>query len=369
MINVLITGANGFIGKNLKVALTESGCTVATFSHKDDLRQLKDKVINADIIYHLAGVNRPLAVDEFLSGNTEFTEKLLELASTFNPKVKLIYTSSSQADNNNPYGLSKLKAENAIINSAEKYGLNVSIYRLPGVFGKWCRPDYNSVVATFCNNVINNVPLRVDNPEFILNLVYIDDVITHFKKHLEEHYCPEKIFCEIETSYQISLEKLASTIQNFKNSRTTLVTDAVGKGLIRALYATYLSYLPTSDFSYTVPVYEDERGGFAELLKTPTHGQFSFFTAKPGIVRGGHYHHTKNEKFIVVSGSALFKFEHILTGEIVEFEVYAQNTKIVDTIPGWAHNIKNTGTDTLIVMLWANEIFERDNPDTVSWSM
>lgn len=369
MRNVLITGANGFIGKNLQVALKELSCTITTFGHNDPISELKDKVIAADVIYHLGGVNRPVSETEFITGNTESTESLLALISEFNPQVTFVYTSSSQAEQDNAYGLSKLGAENLILEQVNNNNLNASIYRLPGVFGKWCRPNYNSVVATFCNNLIHGVPLKIENEEFNLKLVYIDDVIEVFKKHLDPEYKKDCQFCEVTIVYTITLGKLVEKLENFKNSRATLVTESVGCGLTRALYATYLSYLPPEAFSYSVPVYEDNRGIFSELIKTPGHGQFSFFTAKPGIVRGGHYHHTKNEKFIVVSGTALFQFENISTGETVELKVSSGDIRVVDTIPGWAHNIKNTGQEDLIVMLWANEIFDRNKPDTINWSM
>lgn len=368
MRNVLITGSNGFIGKNLHVALKERGFSVQTFTHEDSISELTDRVIAADIIYHLAGVNRPLADDEFVNGNTDFTEILVNIIVEHNPNALLIYSSSKQAEKDNAYGKSKLNAEKIIQKAVANSNINASIYRLYGVFGKWCRPNYNSVVATFCHNVINDIPLIIDNPSFNLEIVYIDDVIDEFIKHLDAKNSID-IFYDIPIKYKISLQELADKIIAFKSSRNTLTIDTVGEGITRALYATYLSYLPPDKFSYTVPVYEDPRGSFAEVLKTPSHGQFSFFTAKPGIIRGGHYHHTKNEKFIVVSGRALFRFEHIITHEVIEFEKNSSSIEIVETIPGWAHNIKNIGSDELIVMLWANEVFDRDKPDTLAWDI
>ncbi|CNH13013.1 polysaccharide biosynthesis C-terminal domain-containing protein [Yersinia pekkanenii] len=368
MQRVLITGANGFIGKNLNVALKERNFSVMTFVHGDNLSELTDKVVAADIIYHLAGVNRPLTDNEFVSANTGFTEILVKIIVERNPNVSLIYTSSKQAEKNNPYGKSKLNAEKIILDAIEKSNIKAAIYRLHGVFGKWCRPNYNSVVATFCHNVINDIPLVISDPLFNLELVYIDDVIDAFINHLDI-IDNDNLFFYISTQYKISLEELANKIKGFKSSRNTLMIDSVGTDITRALYATYLSYLPPEKFSYAVPVYEDLRGSFAELLKTPSHGQFSFFTAKPGIIRGGHYHHTKNEKFIVVSGQALFRFEHIITHQVIEFEKNSSHIEIVETIPGWAHNIKNIGSEDLIVMLWANEIFDRSKPDTIAWDM
>lgn len=368
MITALITGGNGFIGKNLQIALKEHGCEVVLFSHTDDLTSLVGMVQSADIVYHLAGVNRPLSDDEFTQGNTDFTAQLLDIIIEHNPQVKLIYSSSMQADKDNAYGRSKLAAEKVIFDAVSSINLDACVYRLPGVFGKWCRPNYNSVVATFCYNVINDVPLRIDEPDYLLELIYIDDVIEAFTQHLT-NAIPAGQFCSIPVKYHITLKSLADTITSFKHSRDTLVSEAVGYGITRALYATYLSYLPVEQFAYQIPVFEDPRGRFSELLKTPSHGQFSFFTAKPGIVRGGHYHHTKNEKFIVVAGRALFRFENIISGEVAELETSAEHVQIVETIPGWAHNIKNIGTEDLIVMLWANEIFDRSKPDTTAWSM
>lgn len=368
MITALITGANGFIGKNLQVALKEHGCEVLLFSHTDSPSSLVTMVKSADIVYHLAGVNRPISDDEFAQGNTDFTTRLIEVIVEHNPQTRLIYSSSVQAEKDNAYGRSKLAAEKIIFNAVSSSNLNACVYRLPGVFGKWCRPNYNSVVATFCHNVIHGFDLRIDAPEHSLELVYIDDVVASFIQHLSCDISAGE-FCDIPVKYSITLQELADIIIGFKHSRDSLVTDKVGQGMIRALYATYLSYLPPAQFAYQVPVYEDERGRFSELLKTPSHGQFSFFTAKPGIVRGGHYHHTKNEKFIVVAGKALFRFQNIITGEVEELETSADKVQVVETVPGWAHNIKNIGTEDLIVMLWANEIFDRSNPDTTAWSM
>ncbi|WP_063654934.1 NAD-dependent epimerase/dehydratase family protein [Candidatus Arsenophonus triatominarum] len=368
MQNVLITGSNGFIGKNLNMALKERNFSVLTFTREDDINVLTEKVIAADIIYHLAGINRPLTDDEFVCGNTNLTETLVKIIVERNPNVPLIYASSKQAEKDNAYGKSKLNAEKIIQNAVEKSNINASIYRLNGVFGKWCRPNYNSVVATFCYNVINDIPLIIDDPLFNLEIIYIDDVIDAFVGHLHNKKSND-IFYDIPIKYKISIQKLADKIIGFKSSRNNLTIDSVGKGITRALYATYLSYLPPEKFSYTVPIYEDLRGSFAELLKTSAYGQFSFFTAKPGIIRGGHYHHTKNEKFIVVSGRALFRFEHIITHEVIEFEKNSSNIEIVETIPGWAHNIKNIGSNELIVMLWANEVFDRNKPDTIAWDI
>ncbi|WP_421506697.1 NAD-dependent epimerase/dehydratase family protein [Erwinia rhapontici] len=366
MAKVLITGANGFIGKNLKFVLTETGHEVHTFSHSESIEALEKKVIDSEYIFHLAGVNRPDNDEEFFSGNVELTESIINIIKKNRLSPVIIYSSSAQATFDNPYGRSKRQAEDRLLSALPAE--NVIIYRLPGVFGKWCRPNYNSVVATFCHNVVNNIELQVNAPDKLIDLVYIDDVMADFSQLLngDKKYSG---FQEISVSYKLTLAELSTIITGFRESRTSLMTDSVGTGLERALYATYLSYLKPNQFSYNVPVYSDARGDFSELLKTPDHGQFSYFTAKPGVVRGGHYHHTKNEKFIVVAGTALFCFEHIDSGEKYEITVSSENTQIVETIPGWAHNIKNISQENLIVLLWANEIFDREHPDTIYWSM
>lgn len=368
MMNVLITGASGFIGQNLCIAFNERHLSVMTHSHMDDVLTLASKVRKADIIYHLAGVNRSISVESFAKGNTVFTEDLISVILNENPKVKLVYASSTHTIRNSPYGLSKLAAEKIIMSAADSSNISVYIYRLPGVFGKFCRPNYNSVVATFCHNIIYDLPLKIDNPFHQIELTYIDDVIEIFSQHLTTSIQPSGLY-EIPVKYQVTLKELSEIIKGFKQSRKNLEIDAVGKGLNRALYATYLSYLPTELFSYSVPIHKDNRGIFSELIKTPIYGQFSFFTAKPGATRGGHYHHSKNEKFIVMSGEALFKFQHIITNETVEFVINAEEIKIVETIPGWAHSIKNMGSEKLVVLLWANELFDVNKPDTIAWSM
>ncbi|AMA64737.1 GDP-L-fucose synthase [Candidatus Arsenophonus lipoptenae] len=368
--NVLITGSNGFIGKNLNLALKERGVPVLTFTREDDLNILKNKVIDANIIYHLAGVNRPLTNNEFISGNTNLTNILVKIIVENNPSISLIYVSSKQAENDNPYGKSKLNAEKIIFNAIKTSNINAYIYRLNGVFGKWCKPNYNSVVATFCYNIINNIPLIINNPSFNLEIIYIDDLIDEFLKYLDlkkdNNY---NIYHDVPIKYKISIQELADKIISFKYFRNNLTINSVGNGLNRALYATYLSYLPSREFSYSIPTHNDMRGTFVELIKTSNCGQFSFFTAKPGVTRGGHYHHTKNEKFVVIYGKALFKFENIITHEIIELEKDSSNIEIVECIPGWAHNIKNIGSSELIVILWANEIFDINKTDTIPWDI
>jgi UDP-2-acetamido-2,6-beta-L-arabino-hexul-4-ose reductase len=278
-----------------------------------------------------------------------------------------VLSSSSQASKDNAYGVSKKLAEDAVTNLVKKSP--AFYYRLPNVFGKWSKPNYNSAVATFCHNIANDLPIQINDPKAVLNLVYIDDVITSMldllKKHQDGQLSKETLQT-VEPVYTITVGELTEQIKAFKESRSTLVTEDVGVGLVRALHATYLSFLKPGQFSYTLPKYGDPRGVFVEMLKTKTGGQFSFFTAHPGITRGGHYHHTKTEKFLVIKGKARYKFRHLITNEFYELVTDDSEATVVETIPGWSHDITNIGTEELIVMLWANEIFDRQKPDTIS---
>jgi UDP-2-acetamido-2,6-beta-L-arabino-hexul-4-ose reductase len=277
----------------------------------------------------------------------------------------VLYTSSIQATSENPYGASKLAAEASLMALQNDTSSPVYLYRLPNVFGKWSRPNYNSAVATFCHNIANDLPIQINDPSALVRLVYIDDVVAEFLRIMDER--PAGVLQpEIAPVYSISVGDLAGRIRSFKESRESMVTAAVGEGLTRALYSTYLSFLRPEQFSYTVPVYGDPRGRFVEMLKTKDCGQFSFFTAHPGITRGGHYHHTKNEKFLVIQGKARFGFRHIVTDETFEIFTSGEQPEIVETVPGWTHDITNIGENEMIVMLWANEIFDRQKPDTVA---
>jgi len=363
---VLITGSSGFIGKNLSVRLGELGSyEVIGFDKEDSLADLWERVGQADAIVHLAGINRPKDVKEFGEGNADLTARLCELIVATGRKIPLIISSSIQAGLANPYGESKRGAEVAGEALAEKTGNPVTIYRLPGVFGKWCRPNYNSVVATFCHNIVNDLPIQINDPSAALKLVYVDDVVGEFIRALDA--MPAALTRgEVSPVHGITLGELAAQIEAFKNCRESLVSERVGTGLVRALYATYVSYLPPAKFAYDLTRYGDERGVFVEMLKTQDSGQFSFFTAHPGITRGGHYHHTKTEKFLVIKGSARFGFRHVVTGERYEVFTSGDKPQVVETVPGWTHDITNVGDDEMVVMLWANEIFDRARPDTIA---
>lgn len=361
---ILITGANGFLAKNLRVHLSErQDLKVVLFSREDDVESLESKLVDVDFVFHLAGVNRPKTESEFTEGNADLTRELCRMLEKTGKDVPILYTSSIQAALDNPYGKSKLDAELAIKSYAEKSGASAYIFRLPNVFGKWSKPNYNSVVATFCNNIANDLPIQINDPSHLVRLVYVDDVVKHFIWAMDG-VIEENTFCEISPVYEITVGNLANKIKAYKASRENLVTEPVGTGLDRALHSTYLSYLKPEQFSYPLIKHGDERGVFVEMLKTKDSGQVSFFTAHPGITRGGHYHHSKTEKFLVLKGKARFKFRDVVTDEYYELETNGDDPVVVETVPGWTHDITNIGDDEMIVMLWANEIFDKENPDT-----
>ncbi|WP_429209766.1 UDP-2-acetamido-2,6-beta-L-arabino-hexul-4-ose reductase [Aeromonas veronii] len=363
---ILVTGANGFIGKNLRIFLAEQGFTdVTCFEQDHSYTELADMVAKSEFVFHLAGVNRPKDEIEFSQGNTDLTQRLVSLLSATGRRIPLVLTSSIQADRDNPYGKSKAAAEQVALDYMRQTGSPAYVYRLANVFGKWCRPNYNSAVATFCHNTVHDFPITIHDANAPLALIYIDDVCASFIDLLKTDD-QKGGYKEVEPVYHTTVGAVAETLQKFKQSRINLITEEVGTGLMRALYATYLSYFSPSNFAYAVPGYTDPRGSFVEMLKTPSAGQFSFFTAHPGVTRGGHYHHTKNEKFLVIKGTASYCFKQIITGEEYSITVDAGEYKIVETVPGWTHDITNIGEDELIVMLWANEIFDRSKPDTIA---
>jgi len=361
---VLITGANGFVGQNLIAHLNERlDVDVLRFTREDSLADLPSLVAQVDCVFHLAGVNRPQDPQEFVTGNADLTKVLCDAVRASGRQVPVMYTSSIHAELDNPYGQSKKGAEQALLELFETYGSPVHIFRLPNVFGKWARPNYNSAVATFCHNVARDLPIQINDPKAVIRLVYIDDVVRRLIAVMDGSVA-DAPFVSVEPEYQVSVGELAEQLYAFRDSRQTMVTERVGTGLVRALYSTYLSYLPPDRFTYEVPKHGDPRGVFVEMLKTRDSGQFSYFTAHPGITRGGHYHHSKTEKFLVIKGHACFRFRHIVTGEFYELHTSGEQPKIVETVPGWTHDITNVGDDEMIVMLWANEIFDRENPDT-----
>lgn len=367
---IVVTGADGFIGRNLRQHLAERpGVEVRSFGRSQNPKELAALVDGADFVFHLAGVNRPTDPVEFELGNVALTEALCraftDRRTNGQPVQTIVYASSVQAEQDNPYGRSKQAAERLLLATTESHGLQLRVFRLPNVFGKWARPNYNSAVATFCHNVSRDLPIEVPKPDAVFTLVHVDDVIRRFIDMLDGDL-GEDTYCDIAPRYQTTVGQVAEMIRGFRRSRDSLVIDHVGTGLARALYATYVSYLPADRFAYGVPEYADARGVFVEMLKTRDSGQFSFFTAHPGVTRGGHYHHSKTEKFLVIHGEARFRFRHVQSGEEHELRTSGAKPVIVETVPGWTHDITNVGGDEMIVMLWANEIFDRSRPDTIS---
>jgi len=375
-VKVLITGSDGFIGKNLRLYLIErKDIDVVCFTRSDEVSQLPELLKDVDYVFHLAGINRTVDQAEYMMGNTNLTKILCDAVGTVvsltGKKVTVLYASSTQAACDNVYGSSKLGAEKLLIELRRIYDLPVYIFRLPNVFGKWCKQNYNSVVATFCHNIIRGLPIHIADPDSSITLAYIDDVIECFMRIMdgEDTRAGSNGFDIVAPLYTITVGELAQKIFSFKEGRSTLVVERVGTGLMRALYSTYISYLPVDLCTYSLKRHADARGSFVEMLKTRDSGQFSYFTAHPGVTRGGHYHHSKTEKFLVISGRARFKFKHMQTGQSYELITSGDVAQVVETIPGWAHDITNVGRDDLIVMLWANEIFDEDNPDTFTHSL
>jgi UDP-2-acetamido-2,6-beta-L-arabino-hexul-4-ose reductase len=363
---VLVTGANGFIGKNLIVNLNaQDSFSVLSYYRENTIDDLNDLVKKSDAIIHLAGENRPRDLSEFETVNSELTRSLCEVIRANGRKIPLILASSTQANLDNPYGKSKRDSEVAVEGLANEIGNPVYIYRLPGVFGKWCRPNYNSIVATFCNNIAKGRPIQINDISTKLSLVYVDDVVADFVRAIQQDY-GGIVRPLIEPEYNITLGELAFQIRAFENCRVNLISEQVGTGLVRALYSTYVSYLKPEQFSYLLPRHLDERGVFVEMLKTKESGQFSYFTSHPGATRGKHFHNSKSEKFLVIKGFARFCFRHILTDELYEIFANGNEPQVVDTVPGWTHDITNVGSEEMIVMIWANEIFNPDKPDTIA---
>ena len=372
MKNLLFTGSEGFIGKNLVTILsTFKDISVNTFNHVTDISLLSEYLKEADYVIHLAGENRTKDLKNLTANNVDFTSLICKKikAETQNSGrfIKIIFASSVQADLDNPYGRSKLEAEKIIKTLSNEKNCMVNIFRLPGVFGKWCKPEYNSVVATFCYNIAREIPIRIDDAKTELKLVYIDDVLKNFVLSLEQN--DNEVYKSVEPEYSVFLGELAKQIKSFKSSRDNLRIDSIGSGFLKVLYSTYLSYLPSNQFSYPLRKNIDVRGKFVEVFKSSIFGQVSYLTINVKQKRGGHFHHTKTEKFLVLKGSVLFRFKNLVTDEFIEIKVLPSDTKMVDTIPGWAHDIVNIGTEEAIIMVWSNEIYDPQNPDTIEYGV
>lgn len=365
MKTVLITGAKGFIGKHLVEALQRnSELHVLAYDLDGSTEVLAEGLRHADIIYHLAGVNRPRDPADFASGNTGVTETLCAQLLSLGRKPLIVISSSIQAEQDNLYGVSKLNAENVLRRWAIESGARVAIFRLKNVFGKWCRPNYNSVTATFCHNIAHGLPIQISDPMRELDLVYIDDVVTGLVAADDPPVAAGSTVCRvIPQSHQTTLGQLAHLIQSFQRSRETLALPSMADVFTRRLYATYLSYLDGADFSYALKQRTDARGSLAEFIKQPHFGQVFVSRTHQGITRGNHYHHTKTEKFFVVEGEAIIRFRPILGGEVIEHRVSGTQFRVVDIPPGYAHSIENVGHTELVTLFWASEIFDPKTSD------
>ena len=362
---VLVTGSNGFIGKNLLERLSRiEDIEIVTFTKEDNLSSLETLVQDVDFIFHLAGVNRPKTNEEFYKGNRDLTEQLVESIKKTNKSIPILISSSSQATNNNDYGKSKYEGEQLLEAYSKDTNSIVYIYRLPNVFGKWSKPNYNTVIATWCHNITRELPIEVNDETFELTLVYIDDIVNQFVKHLDENGQKGVVKPFVSPLYKKTLGEIKKLLELFVESRIALTIPPVGRGFERALYATYLSFLPTDKFAYELKGYEDERGTFYEFVKTLDSGQFSISTTVPGVTRGNHYHNSKNEKFLVIKGEASIKHRQIHGDEIIEYKVSDKKMEVVEMIPGYTHDITNIGECEMVLLLWANEVFDRENPDT-----
>ncbi len=362
---ILVTGAKGFIGKNLIAELRNRKYDdIFEFDKDTDLKLLDEYCKHSDFVFHLAGVNRPKEQSEFMEGNFGFTTVLLDTLKKYDNKCPIMISSSIQAELNNPYGESKKAGENLLFSYSEETGARVLVYRFPNVFGKWCRPNYNSAVATFCHNISHNLPVQVNDASVLMNLVYIDDVVNELISALEGNENKPDEFCEVPVVHTITLGEIVDMIYSFKTSREDKSVPDMSDSFTKKLYSTYLSYLPEDQFSYELKMNIDQRGSFTEFIKTPDRGQVSVNISKPGITKGNHWHHTKNEKFLVVSGSGVIRFRKIDSDEIVEYFVSGDKMEVVDIPTGYTHNIENLGDSDMVTIMWANESFDPEKPDT-----
>ncbi len=372
-INLLITGADGFIGKNLisYIKNNSKNIVLRTYTKQNNFKQLKEAIFWSEIIIHLAGENRSDNRENFYKNNIDLSKKIADLVieklNLTKKFTKIIFSSTIQVDGDSVYSISKRKAEEYFLNVKKIYKMPIHIIRIMNVFGKWCKPNYNSVVATFCYKLIHNQEINIIDGKKNLNLIYIDDLVKIILEIiLDTKNQKYKISDNVALSptYDIEVQELATLLRQFHENRKLKKIDNLGKGFFKALYSTYISYLKPENFSYKLDINSDERGIFVEMLKSEESGQISFFTANPGVTRGGHFHNTKTEKFLVVRGKALFRFRNVLNGSNFSIETSSSSPEVVDTIPGWSHDITNIGDEVMIVLLWANELFDKNNPDT-----
>jgi UDP-2-acetamido-2,6-beta-L-arabino-hexul-4-ose reductase len=362
--DILVTGAKGFIGRNLVARLEQQpGIRVLEIDLEDNRQDLEAALAQASLIFHLAGVNRPQTVDEFETGNVGSTEAVCNHLVEIGHSIPLVLSSSIQVESDNPYGVSKLRAEEVVKRYVQQSGARGVIYRLKNVFGKWCRPNYNSVVATFCHNIARDRPITISDPKRELELVYIDDVVDHFVQEIGAsesgiHYQG------VRQAYRITLGGLAERIRSFRQMRQSLQVPDLSDPFTRILYGTYVTYLAPDDFAYSLEQKRDARGSLAEFVKAPAFGQVFVSRTVPGITRGDHYHHTKTEKFLVLQGEAVIRFRHIQNGKLLEYRVRGDEFQVVDIPPGYTHSIENVGAGELVTLFWASEVFDPDQPDS-----
>lgn len=374
--NILITGARGFIGKNLIAELNNikegkakgynlnPDLTLFEYDIDTDPSLLDGYCKDADFVFHLAGVNRPKEQSEFMEGNFGFTSLLLETLKKHGNNCPVMISSSIQAELDNPYGVSKKAGEDLLLEYGRETGTDVLIYRFPNVFGKWCRPNYNSAVATFCHNVAHDLPIQVNDRSVNMTLVYIDDVVKELIAALEGNPNKSGEFCKVPVEHKITLGEIVDLIYSFKESRKNLLVADLSDPFTKKLYSTYLSYLPEDQFSYPLKMNVDERGSFTEFLKSNDRGQVSINISKPGITKGQHWHHTKNEKFLVVSGKGVIRFRKIDEEMVHEYFVSGEKLEVVDIPVGYTHNIENLGETDMVTVMWVNEVFDPEHPDT-----
>lgn len=362
---ILITGAHGFIGRNLVAELRNRKYeNIFCCGRNTSTEELESWCAQCDFVFHLAGINRPQNDAEFMQGNYDFTAHLLQFLEKYHNNAPILFSSSIQADCDNLYGKSKKAGEEAVFTHAQATGSSAYIFRLPNVFGKWSRPNYNSAVATFCHNIARDLPITVNNRNTVLELVYIDDVINAFINTLQGKVIQKDTFCKVSTTHYARLGKIVDLLTSFKKSRKTLTIPNMADDFERKLYSTYLSFLSQDAFSYPLSMHSDERGSFTEILRTLEHGQCSVNISKAGITKGNHWHHSKNEKFVVVSGKGCIQLRQIGTDKIIEYHVSGEHIKVVDIPPGYTHNIINEGENELVTVMWVNEPFNPNQPDT-----
>lgn len=366
--NILITGARGFMGKNLRSALT-GRCGDAHRLMLLDMPHTEEELLaaaaEADFVFHLAGVNRPTDPADFQKGNADFTRQLLTLLKERGKRPPVLLSSSIQAALENPYGQSKLSAEQAVADYGRETGAAVYLYRLPNVFGKWSRPNYNSAVATFCHNVARGLPITVNDPSVTLRLVYIDDVVEEFLRAMEGQPHREDEWCTVQPVHEVNLGHMAELIQSFPALRDSLTAPDQSDPLVKKLYATYLSFLPPEDFSRPTVTHADQRGSFTELLHMGSRGQVSLNVSRPHITKGDHWHQTKHEKFIVLQGEGVIRFRKVGDSTVIAYKVSGENLTVVDIPTGYTHSIENTGDTDMLTLMWANEVFDPAHPDTL----